>query len=163
MVAQIPIDEVPRRIAEVHSHVRQSVEDQKQIAVEEVRRELSAQLPEMESLKNVTVTEAVTSVFTERLNEKSEEMEGKLRAAQGRERKLRRKLERALSQVQAIATPVKGESPLRTMAELDGIDLLREDWEIQRKQLDMKMSELTRGLSSGLRSTPTHASIFHRL
>jgi hypothetical protein len=159
-VIQIPVEEIPRRIAEVHSHIRQSIEDQKQIAIEEVRRELSMHLPEIEGFRNRSLTEAVISVFSERLTEKENELTVDLKAAQNRERKMKRKLESVLSQVQSITTPVKLESPVRKVVELEGIEELRDDWEIQRKQLDLKMSELTRGMSSSLENhifrTPKH-------
>jgi hypothetical protein len=149
-VPQIPVEEIPRRIAEVHSHITESVADQKQIAVDEMRQELSRHWPEIESLRNLSLTEAMTSVLSERLVERESELTASLQAADARERKLRRKLERALTEVQSLATPVKSESPVQTLVALEGISVLRDEWKTQRKQLDLKMSELTRGMSSTL-------------
>jgi hypothetical protein len=149
-VKQITVEDVPRRIAEVHAHIAQSVDDQKQIAVDEARRAISMHLPEIDTYPTATLTEAVASALSDRLTEREGELSASLRAAEARERKLRCKLEHALTKVQSIATPVRLESPVRADVALDGIERMREDWENQRTQLDLKMSELTRGLSSTL-------------
>ena len=145
---KVSIDELPRKIADVHSFMAASVEDQKSVAVEEVKRELSAAMPEMTLVGDESVSDAVSLAISERVAEKEAEMAAKIKTVEKREQKLRKKLELALSQIQTMkkATPRIHKST-RSFTVMDALDDMKDDWERQSRQLDMKMSELSRGMS----------------
>lgn len=144
---KVPIDDLPRRISEVHSFISNSIEDQKLLAVDEVKKELSHSLPEI-SMVEENVSQAVSTVVTERIAEKEAEFQLQLQQSQKRENKLRKRLEKALSQIHKIQQQ-KVMSPKPTSLDfLEDVDELKDDWELRKRQLDMKMSELEKGMSS---------------
>ena len=146
---KVSIDELPRKISEVHSFLTASVEDQKSVAIEEVKKELSMTMPEITTVGDESVSEAVSNVISERVAEKEAEMATKVKAVEKREQRLRKKLELALSQIQTMkrSTP-RIQKVTKSLAAMDDIDGLNDDWEQQRRELDMKMSELSRGMST---------------
>jgi hypothetical protein len=142
-VPPIAVEDIPRRIAEVHSHISQSVEDQRKLALEDARRALAADLPELNAHGGDALATAVASAVSERVAEREDALRESLRLAEARERKLRRKLARALAEVHSFAAPATMESPVRGDVALDGLEQLRNNWVAQRQQLDLKMSELS--------------------
>jgi hypothetical protein len=73
-----------------------------------------------------------------------------LQIAEKREQKLKRKLERALLQLRSLRSPQKIVSPVRVVSQVSDIESLKDEWEVQRDQLDLKMSELSKGISRSL-------------
>jgi vacuolar-type H+-ATPase subunit I/STV1 len=152
LAPKIPIDELPRRIAELHSFVSASIEDQKILAIEEVRRELAATLPEISVAGERSLPDAVNAVVAERVSDKETEMLKRIKILEKREQKLNRKLENAMLQLKSVRTPQKSTSPARAVAAMSDLDTLKDEWEVQRERLDLRMSELSQGISRTLQS-----------
>ena len=154
---KVSLEELPRKISEVNQFIQDSVDDQKEIAVENVKKDLSASLPEMSILGNTSVTDAVSTVITDRVAEKEAEFQNKMREANRREDKLRRKLQNALAQIQNLKQPKLTPPQYRYVEEFQDI---KDDWDEQKSILDKRMQELSQGMNSSLRS-PFRNSIFN--
>ncbi|OHT01052.1 paramyosin [Tritrichomonas foetus] len=154
---KVTLEELPRRISEVHTFIQNSVEDQKEIAIEAVKKDLSTTLPEISVVGEESVIDAVSTVISDRAAEKEAEFQSKLRAADKREEKLKKKLQSALIQIQNLKKPAITPPQYRYVDEFQEI---KDDWDQQKEILDMRMRELSQGMSSSLRS-PLSNSIFN--
>lgn len=151
------LEDLPRKVSEVHNFIQHSVQDQKDIAIENVKKELSSTLPEISIIGQESVTEAVTSVITDRVAEKEAEFLSKLKAHEKREEKLKRKLQIALTQIQSLKKPVMSPPQYRYVDEYKEI---KDDWDQQKELLDKKMQELSQGISMSLNRSSLSKSIF---
>lgn len=151
------LEELPRNLSEVNTFIQRSVQDQKDIAIENVKRELSLSLPEISIIGDETVTQAVSTVLSDRIAEKEAEFQSKIKAAEKREEKLRKKLQIAISQIQNMKKPTLSPPQYRYV---DEYKEMKDDWDEQKEKLDMKMRELSEGMSRSLGSTLT-SSIFN--
>jgi hypothetical protein len=160
---KIPIDELPRRVSEVYSLLEGAIQDQRKVIAEEVKRDLALSFPDLPPPEGDTVQEAISSIIAE----KDAQFTERIRIYERKEKKLRRTLESTLSQVKgpndiAVVEKRKFPSPVaskrrngdksRSMIEMGEIERLKNDWEVQRKQLDSTMSELARAMPSSERS-----------
>jgi chaperonin cofactor prefoldin len=132
--------------------VSASIADQRGLAIEEVRRELAATLPEISVATERSLSDAVTSMVADRVSEKETQMLKRIQILEKREQKLNRKLENAMLQLRALRSPQKSASPVRAVAAMSDIETLKDEWEVQRERLDLRMSELSQGISRTLQS-----------
>ena len=152
------LEDLPRKISEFHAFVQNSVQDQKEIAIENVKKELSSTLPEISIIGQESVTEAVTAVISDRVAEKEAEFQNQLRAHEKREEKLKRKLQIALSQIQNLKKPTLSPPQYR---HVDDYDEIKDEWDQQKEILDRKMQELSQGMSITLNRSTLTKSIFN--
>jgi hypothetical protein len=160
--SKVTIDEFPLKISEVHSFLEASIEDQRKAVTEDFKKELAISHPELsqDGSRATTLKEIVDAV----IEEKDAEIEAKVRRFEEKEKKLRRVLENTVSVVRP--SPIQSGSPIkrknvkdkekekaksmspvsfsRTEMDLREMDLLRGDWETQRRGLDSRMKELER-------------------
>ena len=151
------LEDLPRKVSEFHTFVQNSIQDQKDIAIENVKKELSSTLPEISIIGQESVTEAVSTVISDRIAEKEAEFQSKLRAHEKREDKLKRKLQVALSQIQNLKKPIISPPQYRYV---DEYKELKDDWDQQKELLDQKMQQLSQGMSVSLHRSSLSKSIF---
>jgi hypothetical protein len=139
-----------------------AIEDQKRVLAEEVKKHLSVAYPDLapSSVDAVSVEEAVAAVVAE----KDALFAATLKTYERKEQKLRQTVEDTMSRVSETSPIPRRKSPSERVSEkslgrrgaterdLAEIELLKYDWEAQKRQLDSKMSELSRMMPSDGRS-----------
>ena len=128
----------PDRIDEVCAYIDTAIEEQEQTTIQELKMQVQSALPDIE-FGNKTISNAIEDHLRKKLQAKEKEYERVIQKGNEREKKLREKLEDALSKIRQFHEDVSREDDEKALAELDQ---LTSEWDQQKSQLDAKMAAL---------------------
>lgn len=140
---EMEVSEFPHRVDEIIAIVDQAVADEERRANVEVKKELVREIPGMRFGRNEAVGDAVERYIEEKVAEKQSECEEVLRKGAERERKLREKLDEALTKIQRLQGSRDAD-----VIEASEIDRKQNSWLEQKRRLDETMAAIEKMRSS---------------
>ena len=133
------VEELPRKLNTIKANVQDVIEVKQKEAVENLRKEIAAQLPGID-VSSGNVVDAVGRHLAAKIKEKEKECNEVLRKGEARERKLRQQLDGAIAKIQKLQSSRNDD-----LAYLDEFEKSKRQYEEQQRRLDEQMSALGMG------------------
>jgi hypothetical protein len=138
----ISVADFPDRVRELQQFVEMVMEFEHREAEPALKSEIQAAIPGMEFGRSEAVSVAVDRYISEKLAEKEREYEAVLQEGREREKKLKRKIDRALRKIRELQAASQGEGVV------DDVPGKQSAWLEQKQILDKTMEALERERTS---------------
>ncbi|KAK8889846.1 hypothetical protein M9Y10_034600 [Tritrichomonas musculus] len=139
-----PLDITPetftQNLSELKSYIQRALTYHKEIAIAELKEEVTKQIPDID-IDTDHVIESVQAYIAKKVQEKDLEYQRILKRGEEREKRLKQKLHDAIIKIEQNQVNFD-ESDDNDEAIISDFEKTREEWDLQKKQLDEKMKML---------------------
>ncbi|OHT08154.1 hypothetical protein TRFO_23438 [Tritrichomonas foetus] len=134
-----------QKIPELKQFIQNALDFHRENAIAELKAEVRKQIPDIQ-LGNENVVESVQRYISNRIQEKDIEYQRILKRGEEREKRLKQKLQEALTKIEKYQE--SDESSSNDEEIISDFEKMKDEWDMQKRQLDEKMKMLRVGTSS---------------
>ena len=133
-----------QRVPELKQYIQRALNYHKEAAITELKEEVQKQIPEIE-IGDENIVDSVQRYIAEKLKEKDSEYQRILKRGEEREKRLKSKLQDALSKIERYQD---SDDEDEDDAIINDFEKIKDEWDMQKKQLDEKMKTIRNGATS---------------